>query len=412
MKQVDGARGKARSITSRRSTLNPRRSPRNHAFKLRRSPRNHGRTSVACNRSRARPTLRSRKTTKRSVRQENAKLIPSSASRNLNSRTWLTTMPPYLLGYMDSVNRDFIVHQVLDDRKNKSTVAVVTRRKAGRNARRTVLKVFPKNDPGIINARKQEADFHRTASQGLHAHIAKYVAQFDYPEAFCLEMEHCDCGNLHSSAQGVPMLERLDLVRQVASALSHIHRKRMVHLDLKTENVALCRASNNRLIAKVIDFGAASYFDNGWRQGDPYGGTYMFAPPESFKGYDFSQQKTRGRFDLGPAIDMWGLGLIAIDLINNELPWNRAQMTDIRFRRFVQHMTKRPRGSRDPIPIEIRTRRLPPVYYEYLIPGLLDPFNPRNRMSADATDQILVKYLQGQRGSFRKVQGVVLFEAA
>ena len=304
------------------------------------------------------------------------------------------------------------MHRVLDDRKNKSTVAVVTRRKAGKNMRRTVLKVFAKNDSGLLRLRIIEAKYHLAASQGVNSHIANYIAQFDYPEAFCLEMEYCDCGNLHSSAQGVPMLERLDLVRQVASALSHIHTKGIVHLDLKTYNVALCRASNNRLIAKVIDFGSASLIRRGMSQGCLYGGTPTFMPPESFTGYGFSQQKAPGKFDLGPAVDMWGLGLIAIYLINNELPWSGAQTTDIRFRRFVQHMTNRARGSTDPIPIEITTRHLPPVYYEYLIPGLLDPFNPRNRMSADATDKILVKYLRGQRGSFRNVQGVVLFEAA
>ena len=312
---------------------------------------------------------------------------------------------------MDSIKRDFIVHEILDERPNRSTVALVTSRKAA-HAGRSILKIFPRNDPRIIQQRKQEADYHRAASQGLHAHIAKYIAQFDYPAAFCFQMEYCDCGDLDTSPHGVPMLERIDLLRQVASALAHIHGKGIVHLDLKTDNVALCRASNNRLIAKLIDFGAACRIRQGFSQGGNYGGTFDFMPPESFKGYDFRQQKARGKFDLGPAVDMWGLGIIAIYTINNELPWDVAEFSDSKFKRFVQHMTKRARGSTDPIPIEITTRPLPPVYYEYLIPGLLDPFNPEARMSADATDKVLVKYLRGQRGRFRNVQGVVMFEAA
>ena len=94
-------------------------------------------------------------------------------------------MPPYLLGHMNSINRDFVVHQVLDDRKNKSTVAVVTRRKAGKNMRRTVLKVFAKNDPGLLRLQIIEAKYHLAASQGVNSHLANYIAQFDYPEAFC-----------------------------------------------------------------------------------------------------------------------------------------------------------------------------------------------------------------------------------
>ncbi len=77
--------------------------------------------------------------------------------------------------------------------------------------------------------------------------------------------------------------EALEWMRQIASALAHVHARGFVHRDLKPENIRL-RADS--LEAVLLDFGIASQFESG---GDRYGtrarrattggGTLGYAPP-------------------------------------------------------------------------------------------------------------------------------------
>src|SRR6516164_8283007 len=61
--------------------------------------------------------------------------------------------------------------------------------------------------------------------------------------------EFCDAHQLDLS-------ERLDLFRQICSAVHHAHQKGIIHRDLKPTNI-LVESHDGKPVPKVIDFGLA-----------------------------------------------------------------------------------------------------------------------------------------------------------
>src|SRR6185503_4748880 len=61
--------------------------------------------------------------------------------------------------------------------------------------------------------------------------------------------QHCD-------AHRLPVEQRLELFRQVCSAVQHAHTKGVIHRDIKPSNV-LVTMHDGKPVPKVIDFGIA-----------------------------------------------------------------------------------------------------------------------------------------------------------
>src|SRR6185295_6702133 len=61
----------------------------------------------------------------------------------------------------------------------------------------------------------------------------------------------------------LPVAEALDIVRQIASALSAVHEKAIVHRDLKPDNVILVPNADGsgQLLPKLLDFGIAKLME-------------------------------------------------------------------------------------------------------------------------------------------------------
>lgn len=77
---------------------------------------------------------------------------------------------------------------------------------------------------------------------------------------------------------------------QIVSAVQYCHARRVVHRDLKAENLLLDADLN----IKIADFGFSNYFDPAqnlktWCGSPPY------AAPELFEGKEY----------IGPAVDVW-----------------------------------------------------------------------------------------------------------
>ncbi|KAI8641930.1 hypothetical protein BD408DRAFT_417355 [Parasitella parasitica] len=96
------------------------------------------------------------------------------------------------------------------------------------------------------------------------------------------------------------------IFKQVALAVEHIQSLRIVHRDIKDENILLDETGRVHL----IDFGSAAYFRKG-RTFDTFGGTLDFCAPEILKGMPYE----------GPAQDIWSLGTLLYTLIYRENPF-------------------------------------------------------------------------------------------
>ena len=312
------------------------------------------------------------------------------------------------LEYVGSIVPKFDIIRVLDNRPNKGTVCVV-KANTRQEAQRTVLKVFPKSSEKeyVLERRRREADTHQRASYSRHPHITAFIARHEFPLSFAIEMELCDCGDLTDLPASTSSFQRLELVRQIATALRHLHTDlSLVHVDLKPGNVGLSSLSNGNLIAKLIDFGSAKSPRNR-RKGVSFGGTSRFKAPETFQ----NGEGGGGKFFLGPALDIWSLGVILLYLFTGSLPWQIADRSDSNFRHFQTCMRSRADDTATPIPLPGVKKPLPGVFYQHLIPGMLDPM-PDNRYSADTLVRIIEQFLSTQNSTRIVIDGIEILQRA
>ncbi|KAJ2961266.1 hypothetical protein NQZ79_g3523 [Umbelopsis isabellina] len=96
------------------------------------------------------------------------------------------------------------------------------------------------------------------------------------------------------------------IFRQIAEAVRHLHHNKMVHRDIKDENVIL----DENGTALLIDFGSANYVKEGKRF-DTFSGTLDYCAPEVLQGQPYE----------GPPQDIWSLGILLYTMVFKENPF-------------------------------------------------------------------------------------------
>jgi eukaryotic-like serine/threonine-protein kinase len=118
----------------------------------------------------------------------------------------------------------------------------------------------------------------------------------------------------------LPAGEVVLYLKQVARALDKAHKNGIVHRDLKPANIYIVRREDGAPLVKVLDFGIAKLTDDAARELTVAGqvfGTPWYMAPEQARG-------DLGR--VGPATDLWALGLIAYQLLTGRNYWTADGM--------------------------------------------------------------------------------------
>ena len=118
----------------------------------------------------------------------------------------------------------------------------------------------------------------------------------------------------------LPAGEVVLYLRQVARALDKAHKKGIVHRDLKPANMYVSKREDGSPLVKVLDFGIAKLTDDAAQEltvaGQVFGTPWYMAP-----------EQARGDLgSVGPATDLWALGLIAYQLLTGRNYWNADGM--------------------------------------------------------------------------------------
>jgi len=115
-----------------------------------------------------------------------------------------------------------------------------------------------------------------------------------------------------------PPLRAARILRQVAGALSEAHAKKIVHLDLKPNNILVSQKRGKDLV-KVIDFGIAEiYSETRARRQENVAGTCTYMAPEQWR---------RGSLD--PRTDVYSFGVIFYEFLAGRPPFRHPRISDL-----------------------------------------------------------------------------------
>ncbi|MEZ4406190.1 MAG: AAA family ATPase [Polyangiales bacterium] len=114
------------------------------------------------------------------------------------------------------------------------------------------------------------------------------------------------------AAGPMPVEDFCRVALAVVRALAAVHRGGVVHRDVKPSNILL-DAEGER--AWLTDFGIATRVDGADAQGEHLEGTLQYMAPE---------QSGRTRRAVGPASDLYALGVVFYEMLTGALPFHRS----------------------------------------------------------------------------------------
>ncbi|KAI8897086.1 kinase-like domain-containing protein, partial [Globomyces pollinis-pini] len=106
------------------------------------------------------------------------------------------------------------------------------------------------------------------------------------------------------------------LFKQMAKAVAHLHSRKIVHGDIKEENI-LIGTKSGRLVAKLCDFGHSFKIFDSQPKMKLYG-TKVVTSPELLLNSNKSDSEVQKY--TGFAQDIWALGIVLYTMLHGNIP--------------------------------------------------------------------------------------------
>jgi serine/threonine protein kinase len=172
--------------------------------------------------------------------------------------------------------------------------------------------------------RQQSLNEAKVLSSLRHPNVINYVDSFlaRKSDHLCIVMEFADGGDLSNKIKnnhGVNFPENmvLDWLIQMALSLHYVHQRKILHRDVKTQNVFLTQDG----LCKLGDFGIARTLNSTYDQASTFVGTPYYLSPELIleRPYDYMS-------------DVWALGIVLYEMMALRHPFNANDMKSLMHR--------------------------------------------------------------------------------
>ena len=223
-----------------------------------------------------------------------------------------------------------------------------------------MVSIYPQDDSGGLVRFQAEAE---AVARLHHPNIVQIFEVGEQDGSPFLALEFVTGGTLKNRLDGKPQPIRatVQLVQQLARAVHAAHQRGIVHRDLKPANILLqpappsenwnavsagaIEATQVYGVPKVSDFGVAQRIDGGDApvlQGGIVG-TPVYMAPEQAKGETD---------DIGPAADIYSLGVILYEMLTGRPPFMSSSAVDV-LRQVLSDPPVPPRQLRREIPRDL-----------------------------------------------------------
>ena len=180
--------------------------------------------------------------------------------------------------------------------------------------------------------RKEAHNEIQMLQQLSHPNIVKYVEFFEEHPHLYIIMEYADAGDLfmhmkqyrESTGDGcLPELQIINLFVQITMAVRYMHERKLLHRDIKSQNIFLTKSH----VVKLGDFGISTVLQNTMAMAKTMCGTPCYFSPELCSGRPYNNKS-----------DIWALGVLLYEMAGGKLPFESASMK----RLMDEIMTKDP----------------------------------------------------------------------
>lgn len=146
-----------------------------------------------------------------------------------------------------------------------------------------------------------------------HPNVVRFRQVFVRSGWLCLVMDFADGGDLCAAVKeraraGIPFEESavLECFSQVADAVNYVHQMKMVHRDIKSRNVFLCRTGR----ALLGDFGLVRLLESTCELAHTRVGTPYYLSPEIIRKHPYNYKT-----------DIWSLGVLLYEMAALKRPF-------------------------------------------------------------------------------------------
>lgn len=233
--------------------------------------------------------------------------------------------------------------------------------------RKVALKVLRHEASGVSEA----SEMFREEAKRAGKIGSEYIAEvYDFTELadgrLMFAMELLDGHSVAAEVSKGPMAPTrvIGVLRQVCKGLAAAHDVKIIHRDVKPENIMLTKKGGREDRVKLLDFGISTVYDENAGAEGHAAGTAHYVAPELVSGVPY-----------GPRVDMYALGCTAYEMLTGMTPFDAASVEEL----LVAHVQEDPprMANRNPA-VEV------PAVLEHVVRRCMEK-RPRKRF-ADMAD--------------------------